>query len=362
MNAEANQILLIHGHEKPRNDIRKALRTRYTFRECAMHHLEQQMTPPPLAIIVDMPLGQEVDVLGVQHALQHLPVLDIGRAFILDDLTRATIVRAHAFGGEVIIPRPINRETLFSSVDLLLAKARARTWAQDFQAEARGLEAGTALLQRIFQFASGGGRLKQHDLHNHGDAVIDSLAQTGLGRWIQAVKEHHSQTFRHSLLVTGIAVSFGQHLGMNANDLRRLSLGGMLHDIGKAAIPIDILEKPGPLTELETQTMREHANFGRQILIQNGGFAPEMIDVVAHHHELLDGSGYPDALMGDKISDLVRVMTIADIFAALIEERAYKSGITNTDAFEVLKSMGNKLDTALVRAFEPVAMQTRQTH
>lgn len=312
-----------------------------------------------MAIVIDVPLESDEDAQHIQHTLSHLPDPSVGRAFVIDDLTRATIVRAHAFGAEVVIPRPLKAETLYPSMDLLLSRARARNWTMEFPAEARGLEAGTGALERIFQFASAGARLTQHELYNRGDAVIDSLADTGLGRWIEAVKEHHSQTFRHCLLVTGVAVGFGQHLGMRHNDLQRLALGGLLHDIGKAAIPIEILEKPGPLTEEETVIMREHADMGRQILKRSGGFSAEMIDVVAHHHEMLDGSGYPDGLRGPEISDLVRIMTISDIFAALIERRAYKPQMSNEDAYRMIAQMEGKLDLALVRAFEPVARNTR---
>ena len=97
----------------------------------------------------------------------------------------------------------------------------------------------------------------------------------------------------------------------------------MLHDIGKARIPLAILEKPGPLDENEMAVMRQHPQFGLDALGSVSGIHKEMADVVIHHHEYLDGSGYPHGLRGSEISDLVRMITIADVFAALIDRRMW---------------------------------------
>ena len=139
------------------------------------------------------------------------------------------------------------------------------------------------------------------------------MEDQGLHQWIETVRAHHSQTYQHCLLVTGIVVGFGQHLGFARQDCERLSIAGMLHDIGKAQIPIAILEKPGPLTPDERNVMKNHPQFGAAALTGNDNISPEMLDMVLHHHELLDGSGYPDGLKGSQISDLVRLMTISDI-------------------------------------------------
>lgn len=356
---ETNRILLVHGHEQPRLDIRRALAARYSFRELALDDLGEKPPGEPMAVIVDAPLETEADIRRLQRALGKLPDPSVGRAFVLSEWKRVAVVRAHAFGGEIVIPRPLAEGSLYPALDLLLAKARARLWALSFGAEARGLEAGTQALEHIFELAANGARLTQHELYGRGDAMIETLAETGLGNWIEAVKAHHSQTFRHCLLVTGVSVGFGQHLGMRHNDLQRLAIGGLLHDIGKAAIPIDILEKPTALNAEETAIMREHPDLGRRIIKRNGGFSPEMLDIVAHHHEFLDGTGYPDGLAGNEISDIVRIVSIADIFSALIEQRAYKPTMPNDQAYAIIRQMEGKLDRALVNAFEPIAMQTR---
>lgn len=354
-----NRILIVNGHTGIRKDIGTLLRTRYEVVECAMQDVERHFGNGFGVLVVDAPLEQAEDVLRVQAMLMALPKLDVPRAFVIDDFSHKAMVRAHAIGGEAIIKRPLDRKSIFFTMEELLTNSRKKIWATEFKDVAEGLESGTTALEGIFQLASNGTALSQQELFSHGESVIDTLGQSGLGRWVEAVKSHHSQTFRHCLLVTGVATGFGQHLGMRRDDIHRLTLAALLHDVGKASIPLEILEKPARLDDAETAIMREHPTIGRNLLMNQGSFNQEMIDVVTHHHEFLDGSGYPDKLAGGKINDLVRIMTISDIFAALIEHRAYKAPMSNAAAFDILQSMNGKLDLALVRAFEPIARSTR---
>ena len=151
---------------------------------------------------------------------------------------------------------------------------------------------------------------------------------------------------------------FAQHLGMREEDQRRLTRAALLHDVGKAFIPVAILDKPGTLTDEEMAVMRKHPRLGYEALAAQGGFPPEMLDVVLHHHEFLDGSGYPDGLRGDQISDIVRLMTIVDIHAAMVEKRAYRLPFTHIKAFAIMEQMGDKLDQHLLQVFRPVALGT----
>ena len=101
--------------------------------------------------------------------------------------------------------------------------------------------------------------------------------------------------------------------------------------------------------------MRQHPRRGYDALASQGGFPPEMLDVVLHHHEFLDGTGYPNGLNGNQISDIVRLTTIVDIYAALVEKRAYRLQFTHARAFAMMEEMGDKLDQHLLHAFRPVA-------
>src|SRR3974390_1299069 len=167
--------------------------------------------------------------------------------------------------------------------------------------------------------------------------------------------EHYIQPYQHCRIVTGVPVAFAQHLGLSRPDQLRLAFGAMLHDIGKARIPIEILEKPAAPTADEMAILRKHPEYGLEALKGSPDLKDEHLDVVVHHHEYLDGSGYPHGLKARELSDLVRMVTIADVFGALIERRAYKSPMRGEDAYQFLESMGGKLDRDLVREFRPIS-------
>jgi putative nucleotidyltransferase with HDIG domain len=195
-------------------------------------------------------------------------------------------------------------------------------------------------------------------------SVMTALGDGEIRRWLEIVLTYDDATYQHCLLVTGLAAGFALDLQFSNGDQKRMVKGALLHDIGKARIPHAILNKPAALTEAEMAIMRTHPSLGYQILRNQGDYDREVLDVVLQHHELLDGSGYPDGLAGAEIGDLVRLVTICDIYAALIERRPYRPAMEPLQAFKVLQQMENRLEGALVRAFERVAQQlaTTATH
>jgi putative nucleotidyltransferase with HDIG domain len=183
-----------------------------------------------------------------------------------------------------------------------------------------------------------------------------SNGTAGLSSWLKTVRRHHEGTYQHCLLVTGIAVDFGLSLGLAKADIERLYSASMFHDVGKAKIPLAVLDKPGHLDAQERALIETHPVAGYEVLKGNADISLEVLDAVRHHHEYLDGSGYPDALCAASISDIVRILTISDIFAALIEHRHYKPTMPREQAYEIIRSMRGKLERPLVAAFRDVAL------
>jgi HD-GYP domain-containing protein (c-di-GMP phosphodiesterase class II) len=148
-----------------------------------------------------------------------------------------------------------------------------------------------------------------------------------------------------------VAVAFALNIKFPEADVKRLGLAATLHDVGKARIPLSILDKPGRLEAGEQEIMNRHPVIGYELLKAIPEMSPEILDGVRHHHEYLDGSGYPDGLTAPEISDLVRLLTISDVFAALIEKRPYRAAMSRQDAYNILCSMDGKLERPLVKAF-----------
>ena len=222
-------------------------------------------------------------------------------------------------------------------------------------ASAEQVEQARLEFQGIFGAATSGETIARTAVDEATVSVLETIADGGIRRWLEIVWTYDNATYQHCMLVTGLAAEFARSLGLSARDQERLTRGALLHDLGKAKIPLTILNKPGRLSAEELAVMRTHPGIGYEILREQGDYEPEMLDVVLHHHELLDGSGYPDGLSGSQIGDLVRLITICDVYAALIERRPYKEPMPSSRAFEILQDMGNKLEAALLRAFMRVA-------
>lgn len=261
--------------------------------------------------------------------------------------------QAYALGATDVVNSPIDAKELLQKIWSDFAVLGGNSSELRVQGHA-GAAAAHDGLQSIFSVCRGE-TLDTAKVTTASVEVVGEIESMGLSSWIDTVRKHHSQTYQHCLLVTGVAAAFGQHLGLSAADRNRLSFAGMLHDVGKAMIPLAILEKPGALDAQEMNVMRKHPEYGVEALKSDLGLQPDMIDIVAHHHEYLDGSGYPHGLHAHEISDLVRIMTIVDVYSALIENRVYKPPMPSQKAYDILREMGPKLDQDLVRAFSVVA-------
>jgi putative nucleotidyltransferase with HDIG domain len=299
--------------------------------------------------VFDFDLNDSTHLIKIKDKLKSRPK-SAKVIFVTEKASRLQDTRALAIGATDVVHRPVEGRTLL-----------AKLWGEDrsladespifAKTSGPGATAAADMLRGIFSAACTGAPPDSDAIHSAGDAVVDQVEEQGLTAWIDTVRAHHSQTYQHCLLVTGLAVAFGQHLGASRADRQRLSFAGMLHDIGKARIPLAILEKPGRLGDAELAVMRKHPQYGLDALGTVSGLPPEMLDMVVHHHEYLDGSGYPHGLMANEISDVVRMITIADVFGALIERRSYKPPLSGEAAYQILTDMGPKLDKDLVRAF-----------
>jgi putative nucleotidyltransferase with HDIG domain len=310
-------------------------------------------TSPQHHTLIDIDLNDEDQLLPLKNWLTRKPK-DVKIIFVADKISRLHQARAYALGATAIVHRPVTAQSLLASLrdDGGTFGSLAPTSHEELPP---GIAAAADALQSLLSAACMGTPIDSAAVESASNAIVDQLEAQGLPSWIELVRMHHSQTYQHCLLVTGVATAFGQHIGASHKDRQRLAFAGMLHDIGKARIPLSILEKPDRLDQDEMALMRKHPEYGLEALGANCALPPELLDMVVHHHELLDGSGYPDGLRGNEISDFVRIMTISDIFGALVERRPYKPALSGEAAYQVLLDMGPKLDKDLVRAFKPVS-------
>jgi len=165
-----------------------------------------------------------------------------------------------------------------------------------------------------------------------------------------AVEAKDKCTEGHVQRVSEMAVLLGKKLSLAAPETDALHYGGILHDIGKIWVSRTILNKPGPLSEDEWQAMKQHPLVGYKICLPLKKTLGMAIDMILHHHEKLDGSGYPEGLKGDEISVAARIMAIVDIYDALTTDRPYKNRMTHEQAVSILNKEADagKLDKMIV--------------
>lgn len=166
------------------------------------------------------------------------------------------------------------------------------------------------------------------------------------------IKDADEYTYLHSMAVSALCISFGQGLGLDATQIKQIGIGGLLHDIGKMKVPPEILNKPGALTEKEFAIMKRHVRDGEVALRDYPNLDRSCTCVTSHHHERLDGSGYPDGLKGDEISLFGQIAAIVDIYDALSSERCYKKAMTPTESLRKLFEWSQSyLNRGLVEKF-----------
>ena len=301
-------------------------------------------------LMVDIDLRQMARVDQLRFILQELSTIP-EKLFVVHNLSRSMVSQAYALGATAVISRA--KEAVLKVAQIEEAETAEENNAADPAVE---MDEGVAAFASMFSDVRRGRPLKLVDAKRATSKIITRVGQEGLSNWLDEVRRYHEGTFQHCLLVTGVAVAFGLDVGFSGGDVSRLGMAATLHDIGKARIPISILDKPGRLDPEEEEIIRRHPTIGYDLLKSVSGITPEILDGVRHHHEYLDGSGYPDGLAASEISDLVRLLTISDIFAALVEARSYRPPMPREDAYQILCGMEGKLEGALVKAFRKVAL------
>jgi putative two-component system response regulator len=179
------------------------------------------------------------------------------------------------------------------------------------------------------------------------EEVIISLART--------IDARDRYTYGHSARVSFYAGLLGRRIGLVGRELATVERGGLFHDFGKIAVRDKVLLKPGPLTPEEYGEIQRHPTVGRDLL-RNMKTLTHALGIVYHHHERMDGSGYPAGLSGEAIPLVARITTIADIFDALTTARVYRGALTRPDALEIMSDEARKgwWDTRLLEEFRGV--------
>jgi len=342
-------LVQIFSNEVDRlKELNTALAPQFSVALCGLEPIAN--VHPRTAAVFAVDLRSPEVVTKVKRVLQDLGKLR-SRIFVLAEGDRRSLVQAYALGATSVVS---TRDDLRRILGRLRHQQDDPVGAVDDSR--RVAETGSAAFSEMFMSAVSGAPIDVDGPIAAASAISEAVQHDGLATWLDTVRRHHESTYQHCLLVTGITADFARYLGMRGSDIGRLYTAAMFHDIGKAFVPLSILDKPGKLDPDERAAIESHPVLGYDTLRRSGSLADEVLDAVLHHHEFLDGSGYPDGLRGEEIADVVRILTICDIFAALIEDRGYRPSLPRSDAYDIMRGMVGKIEGALLAAFEEVAL------
>ena len=202
--------------------------------------------------------------------------------------------------------------------------ADSATWGEEFPKAKAAVDVLTETVDQLFDQVARGGALDVVKVKQSVDPMIDSIARNpDACIWLARMKQQDTYTYQHSVGSSIWAVALGRQLGLPKSDLRSLAVGGLLFDIGKLKVKPELLGATQTLTDEEFVEVRRHVQLGVEIISNSGLMNKGVLDMVAHHHERHDGSGYPDGLAGDNIPLYARIAAIVDCYDAITSHRSY---------------------------------------
>jgi len=304
-----------------------------------LHRSSQCLTGTILVVDDQAPNRELLDELLTAQGFKVIAVPDGAAAFLeltrtQVDLVLMDVMMPNLSGFEICDKMKNSPETCLIPVVLITALSEKEDRIEGIKAGAddfltRPVDR-TELLARVRSLL----RLKQRtDELERAEAVLFTLARS--------IEAKDPYTHGHCERLSEGSTRLGAHLGLAEDEITALRRAGVVHDIGKVAVPDAILLKPGKLTEEEWKLMREHSVVGERICAPLKSFRL-VLPIIRHHHEKLDGSGYPDGLRGDTIPMTARILQIVDVFDALTTKRPYKRAFSIADAFQTMREEVDK--------------------
>lgn len=165
------------------------------------------------------------------------------------------------------------------------------------------------------------------------------------------LKTHDDYSYMHSVAVCALMVALSRQLGLDTDTARAAGQAGLLHDLGKALMPLAVLNKPGKLTDAEYDIMKTHPERGHALLLEGQGAGEMALEVCLHHHEKVDGTGYPHKLAGDAVTRMARMGAVCDVYDAVTSNRPYKAGWDPGESIARMASWKGHFDEAIFAAF-----------
>ncbi len=223
---------------------------------------------------------------------------------------------------------------------------------EEFKRASRIVSKGKEAVVSMFQEARMGKAIEAEAAAPLVEEISNSVMRNpGALISLARLKTADDYTFMHSVAVCALMIALARQLGLEEAQVRDAGMAGLLHDLGKAMIPLEILNKPGKLTDEEFDLVKTHPEEGYKLLLEGRGVSEVTKDVCLHHHEKIDGSGYPKKLNGDTMSIFAKMGAVCDVYDAVTSNRPYKAGWDPAESIKRMAEWKGHFDPAVFQAF-----------
>ncbi len=319
--------------------------------------LEEMTASPPSAVAIDMELppaggADLIRKFRANAALSHVPILAIS-----DSKIKESSEEAQQTPADYQHERPLLKSKFLEIISIMANKSVERSWDQLPPLQATVLKETVNVFKKSFSGVRDGRPLPVANIEKSCEPMIEAITNNQFGDILRGVRDHDDYTYVHSLRVSIHLSLLGHAMGIRGDDLKTLAVGGLVHDIGKAMVPLNILNKPGKLSEEEWLKMKAHVLHSKKIIERTPSINHGVKIIALQHHEKLNGVGYPYGIKGKKLNDLARMATIVDIYGALTDRRAYKPAFSIEKAMPIMLDMKDELDQGMVKLFRDLLME-----
>jgi response regulator RpfG family c-di-GMP phosphodiesterase len=324
---EKKKILIVDDEESIRGFLRRRLsKEGFRCQEASSAHqaLDKLRSSPVDLVILDIKMPGKPGTELLPQIKTSYPDTAVIMATAITDTNIA--VQCMKQGAYDYLTKPFNLDEVIMSANRALETKRLELENREYQQH---------LEERVKEQAE----------------KIRSSFLNAIAALVYALEAKDKYTSGHSQRVTQIAIAIAQELGMSPDSINKIQFAGLVHDIGKIGVRESVLDKPGKLTEEEFQDVKRHCEIGERILTPIAD-DEDINQMVRHHHELYDGTGYPDGLKGESIPLGARVLAVADTFDAMTSDRPYRPAVSVNEALnEISKYANTQFDPAVVAAF-----------
>ncbi|MEI6730466.1 MAG: HD domain-containing phosphohydrolase [Pseudomonadota bacterium] len=288
-----------------------------------------------------------IRILQQDEFLAKIPIV-----FIANENNEKILADAKSYGASDTIVKPYRKSLLINTISALLNANVEKEWNELPPLQQKALRGTVDVFNSIADIIAAGEPLDFASVKDACIPLVESIENNEFKSILNGVKNHDNYTYAHSMRVATMLSLFGNAAGLRNQDRLILASGGLLHDVGKMLIPHNILNKPGKLNDEEYAIMKTHVPETVKYLQANGNIPKSVIVIAAQHHEKIDGTGYPEGLLGSELNDLARMAAIVDVFSALTDRRVYKPPMEAEVALKLMKEeMATHLDQNFLRLF-----------